>query len=230
MENDLMGWDDLYQDPTFRLRDPNDEVLVFAHHLEAARPSRVLDVGFGAGRHVVYLARKGYRVHGIDVSERGKEYAERWLAEEGLTAELQVADMRAIPYPELFFGALLSIGVITHCTLAEMRKALSEMARVTEPGGLLLCTFISTESSLMGKGTRIDDTTWICDDESEAGVVHHFMTENAVVAEVEPFFEPVKLRHVRHRGEINTGRPYVSTHWVCLGRRLSPDLQPGATT
>lgn len=225
-----MDWDSLYQDPVFRLRAPNDEVLVFAHHLEAARPSRVLDVGFGAGRHVVYLARKGCRVHGIDVSERGKEYAERWLAEEGLTADLQVADMRTIPYPSGFFGALMSIGVISHCTLPEMRRALGEMARVTEPGGLVLCTFISTESSLMGKGTRIDDTTWICNDESEAGVVHHFMTEDAVVAEVEPYFDPVKLRHVRHRGEIDTGRPYVSAHWVYLGRRLNPGPRPAATT
>jgi cyclopropane fatty-acyl-phospholipid synthase-like methyltransferase len=225
-----MDWDSLYQDPRFRLRDPNDEVLVFAHHLEAARSPRVLDVGFGAGRHVVYLARKGYRIHEIDVSERGKEFAERWLAEEGLTADLRVADMRAIPYPEGFFSAVMSIGVITHCTLPEMRKALGEMARVTEPGGLALCTFISTESSLMGKGTRIDDTTWICDDESEAGVVHYFMAEDAVVAEVEPYFEHVKLRHVRHRGEIDTGRPYVSAHWVYLGRRLNPGPQPAATT
>src|SRR6266508_207463 len=54
---------------------------------EAARPSRVLDVGFGAGRRVVYLARSGYRVHGIDVSEQGKEYVERLLAAGGLTTE-----------------------------------------------------------------------------------------------------------------------------------------------
>src|SRR6266511_1908011 len=55
---------------------------------EAARPSRVLDVGFGAGRRVVYLARSGYRVNGIDVSEQGKEYVDHMLASspEGLVA------------------------------------------------------------------------------------------------------------------------------------------------
>lgn len=220
-----MGWDELYKDPSFRLRDPNDEVVVFAHHLDqlGADPA-VLDVGLGAGRHVVYLARKGYRVYGADVSERGKHYAEGWLAEEGLSAQLSVADMRDLPYSDAFFAAAFSVGVLTHGTLADIRKALAEMARVLRPGGLFLGTFISTESSLLGKGERIDDRTWICDDESEAGVTHHFMTAEDVMEEVAPFFRPARLpgiKHVRHGGEIDTGRPYVSAHWVFLGRRLS---------
>lgn len=150
----------------------------------------------------------------------------RWLAEEGLTADLDVADMKDLPYRDGFFGAVFSVGVLTHGTLPDIRKALAEMARVLRPGGLFLGTFISTESSLLGKGERIDDRTWICDDESEAGVIHHFMTAENVMEEVAPFLERAKLpavKHVCHGGEIDTGRPYVSAHWVFLGRRLQPE-------
>ncbi|MDR3655420.1 class I SAM-dependent methyltransferase [Mycobacterium sp.] len=218
-----MDWDDLYKDRSFRLHDPNDEAVVFAHYLDKVKPApSVLDVGFGAGRHIVYLAKRGYPMYGIDISPRGMDFTHRWLADEGLRAELQLADMRSLPFSEGFFGAALSIGVITHAAIEDVRLALGEMARVLRPGGLFLCTFISTESSLVGKGQRLDDSTWICDDESESGVIHHFMTGDEVLAEVSPYFEPVRLpalKHVRHGGEIDTGRPYVSAHWVYLGRR-----------
>lgn len=218
-----MNWDDLYKDEAFRLREPNDEVIVFAHHLEKfGPPAPVLDIGFGAGRHAVFLARRGYEVHGIDISERGKEYAERWLAEEGLTADLQIADMKSLPYPDARFAAVLSTRVLTHGTGPGIRRALAEAARVTRPGGFFSGTFISTESSLMGKGERIDDQTWVCDDPSESGVTHHFMTGQDVLDAVAPYFGHPKLpavKHVRHAGEIDTGRPYISAHWIYVGIR-----------
>jgi hypothetical protein len=48
------------------------------------------------------------------------------------------------------------------------------------------------------------------------------MTGDEVLAEVSHYFEPARLpavKHVRHGGEIDTGRPYVSAHWIYLGRR-----------
>lgn len=221
-----MEWDDLYKNQSFRLQDPNDEAVVFAHHLAKVQPApSVLDVGFGAGRHIVYLAKMGYSTYGIDISQRGLDCTHRWLSDEGLAADLRLADMTSLPFDDGFFGAALSIGVITHAPLEEVRRALAEMARVLRPGGLFLCTFISTESSLLGKGQRLDDSTWICDDESESGVIHHFMTGDEVLTEVSPYFEPTRLpavKHVRHGGEIDTGRPYVSAHWIYLGRRKDP--------
>lgn len=219
-----MDWDELYKDKSFRLREPNDEVIVFVYHLQQLKPppAAVLDVGFGAGRHSVLLARLGYDVHGIDISQRGKEYAEHWLDEESLTASLQIADMKSLPYPDATFDGVLSARVLTHGTAEEIATAITEIARVTKPGGLFGGTFISTESSMMGKGERIDDQTWICNDPSESGIMHHFMTEGEVLDLVGRYFDPPRLpavRHIWHRGEIDTGRPYISAHWIYYGIR-----------
>lgn len=213
-----MDWDELYKDPAFRIQEPAEEVVAFLSHLRANGARSVLDIGCGAGRHVVFLAQRRYAVHGIDVSARGLRYSREWLHAEGLAARLCLADMIALPYDDSTFDAALSRGVITHTTLPGVRRGLREAHRVLRSDGLFLCTFISTESSLMGKGTRIDDDTWICDDESEAGITHHFMTRERVLEESSPYFEPIDLYHLRHGGLIDTGRPYVSAHWILVGR------------
>lgn len=137
----------------------------------------------------------------------------------GLTARVTVGDMSQLPYRDGCFDAVVSRGVITHGRRHEVLRALHEIERVLRPDGLLLCTFISTRSSLLGQGARIDAQTWICDDALESGVVHHFMTEDDVRAATTSGFEEIWLVHCEHGGLVDTGRPYVSAHWIFTGRR-----------
>ncbi len=67
------------------------EVDALVEMLEIGPGHRVLDVGCGPGRHAHELARRGVRVHGIDISKRFIELA-RADAPEGATFE--VADAR----------------------------------------------------------------------------------------------------------------------------------------
>jgi SAM-dependent methyltransferase len=55
---------------------------------------RVLDVGCGPGRHAHELARRGIRVHGVDISERFVELARR---EAPVGATFQRLDARRLP-------------------------------------------------------------------------------------------------------------------------------------
>jgi SAM-dependent methyltransferase len=59
--------------------------------------SRVLDVGCGPGRHALALARRGCRVHGVDLSPEFIDLAERAAAAEGLDATFEVLDVRDLP-------------------------------------------------------------------------------------------------------------------------------------
>ncbi len=64
---------------------------------------RILDVPCGAGRHLIPLARRGFRMTGVDISD---ECLAATRADAGaLEIELRHADMRDLPYVRDFDGA-----------------------------------------------------------------------------------------------------------------------------
>jgi SAM-dependent methyltransferase len=88
-----------------------------------------LDVGAGTGDDALALAeRYSVRVVGVDSSETMVEEA----LKRGL-AETQVADARALPFPDAAFDGCWADRVFQH--LADPQRALSELVRVTKPGG-----------------------------------------------------------------------------------------------
>jgi len=67
-------------------------------------------LGFGAGRHILFFARLGYKVFGDEISISGKDITERKLLENGLEAKLGISDMTSIPYEDNFFDAIINRG------------------------------------------------------------------------------------------------------------------------
>ncbi len=67
---------------------------------------RVLDLCCGPGRHALEFARRGYRVTGVDRTERFLEEARRRAVKEKLDLDLAHSDMREFVDPEAFDVAL----------------------------------------------------------------------------------------------------------------------------
>lgn len=96
---------------------------------------RVLDAGCGPGSTLNVLARKGYRVTGLDRSGKMLELASRQLA--GLDNwDLVEGDIEALPFDDNSFDIVLSAGVIEY--LESDEKVLLEFKRVLKNDGLLL--------------------------------------------------------------------------------------------
>ncbi|MGP3967774.1 class I SAM-dependent methyltransferase [Streptomyces sp. 6N223] len=70
--------------------------------LDFPENARVLDLCCGPGLFVVPLARRGYRVTGVDLSPLMLKRAEAACAEAGVRARLAAADMLAFTEPESF--------------------------------------------------------------------------------------------------------------------------------
>ena len=120
--------------------------------LEALAPpsgARLLDVACGHGRHSLELARRGFRVTGIDLSEPSLALAREAAAAEELDVELVHSDMREIPFRDEFDAAInlfTSFGYFE--TEHEDERALATIARSLKPGGALLLETINAATLL----------------------------------------------------------------------------------
>jgi len=203
-------WDELLQREEFRQREPTWAVIRFAKLLKERGLRRVLDLGCGAGRHLVFLAKEGFEVFGLDSSPVALELSRERLAEEGLTArvELVQADMTRIPYPDGFFDGVIAIAAIYHGTLDQIRQAVREIHRVLKPGGWALIEFKSKRSYRYGKGQKIEPDTFIAETGEDAGVPHHYSDRE----EVEQLVGEFILHEINHMEQIFEGK-YHSGRW-----------------
>src|SRR5437870_159195 len=67
---------------------------------------RLLDVGCGPGRHALALARRGFDIVGVDLSDAFVELARKHAAAEALPAVFDVLDVRALSYDAEFDAAI----------------------------------------------------------------------------------------------------------------------------
>ena len=75
--------------------------------LDHDRSLRILDIGCGTGRHSLELARRGYSVTGIDLSESMLERAREKAEHLGLRVELRQHDARELPFEGEFDAAIM---------------------------------------------------------------------------------------------------------------------------
>src|SRR5439155_1082768 len=101
---------------------------------------RALDVGCGAGRLAVALARRGFEVDGVDVAASVVEQAAQLASEAGISARFFVADFRQpdARFPDETYDLVVCSEVVEH--VESWRSVLDNIARVLKPGGLLLLT------------------------------------------------------------------------------------------
>ena len=108
------AWDRIFRDEGYALgREPHEDISRVAKLFEKNGVRRILDLGCGTGRHLVYLAKRRFEVYGIDIAEHGVKLSERWLRAEGLKAELKVGDIyKGLPYVDDFFDAIISVRIM----------------------------------------------------------------------------------------------------------------------
>jgi ubiquinone/menaquinone biosynthesis C-methylase UbiE len=127
-----------------------DEDLPVIQQFAARCGSPILEVACGTGRVLLPLARKGYRVTGVDVSSAMLDRARAKVAAEGLGdhADLVKQDMRDLDLDSRFNLALVVSNSFLHMlTMDDQLAALDCIRRHLEPGGLLLLDLFNPDLS-----------------------------------------------------------------------------------
>jgi SAM-dependent methyltransferase len=156
---------------------PNAEDEAFRAVAEVS-PRRVLDAGCGTGDIGVRIAEElGADVVAIDTSPRMVQIAR----ERGLVAS--IADVQQLPFDDGEFDCVLAAWLIYH--VQDRVKAISELARVSRPGGRLVATTLAAEN--LSAVWELIGAPW------EREIT--FDRENGA-AQLEPFFERVERRDV----------------------------------
>ena len=136
MEFAKNAWDKTFKEKGKIWLKPQENIPSLAKKWKKEGVKRILDLGCGTGRHLVYLAKKGFEVYGIDISKTGIKIASGWLKKEKVKAKLKVGDIhKKLPYKDCFFDAIVCIRVLNHGKIEWIRKTINEMYRVLREGG-----------------------------------------------------------------------------------------------
>ena len=136
-----------------------------------AHGATVLDVGCGRGRHPRTLARRGYQVTGIDLSERVLTQARRLAQEDGLSIRFFQGDMRT-PFCTACFDGVVNLFTAFGYFDEEIDhlRAVEAMAVALRPDGWLFQDFLNApqvrstlvpENILVKDGVKIEQRRWI---------------------------------------------------------------------
>jgi SAM-dependent methyltransferase len=122
------------------------ESAFVARVLELKPGASVLDLCCGQGRHSVQLAKRGFKVTGLDLNPDYVELAQKAAKVANVAIETVAADMRDIPFTGKFDAIVnmySSFGYLE--SEAEDSKVLESAAKALKAGGRLLLDMLNRE-------------------------------------------------------------------------------------
>jgi ubiquinone/menaquinone biosynthesis C-methylase UbiE len=114
------------------------EIPLMLRILGLPRGARVLEVGCGRGVALPPLARylRPSRLVGVDIDPSLLLEAQVRVTETDTPAELIVADVRQLPFPDRHFDLVIDFGTCFH--VGRPHEALCEVARTLAPAGIFV--------------------------------------------------------------------------------------------
>ena len=150
---------------------------------------RVLEVGCGNGKTAVALAKRGYRVTGMDFSQKAIDICRELI----LDADFVCASVLNIPFENGSFDGISAFHVLEHRTDEELDRASEELYRVMRNGGYILVKIFAEGDMRAGKGTASGDSVI-----RGNGILYHYFTEDEITSKLSQF-ECVSIRTVEDK-------------------------------
>lgn len=179
---------------------PLDRALLAMLAEEAGPDAPCGDLGCGPGHVAGWLASRGSRPVGIDISPGMLQVARR----DHPDVEFREGDLTHLPATDGEFAFAVALYSIIHLAPADRRLAFGQMHRVVRPGGTVLVSFhIGDEVRHVSDwwGHPVDVDGW-------------YLPADRVAAEMEEasLTVDVRLERSNHPEEVPTRRAYLIAH------------------
>jgi tellurite methyltransferase len=228
------AWDTIWARwaSVWETRPPEQAVVDLAARLKSERRRRVHDLGCGLGRHLVFLAAEGLDAAGSDISPTAVRECRQRLRQAGLAAQVTLSDMTDIPAEDASLDAVIAWDLLYHGTLADMKEAMAAVRRKLAPGGYLVATFNSVQSTNYqrsreavdrGEAQEVEPDTFIVpgDTDSDKALLHHYTTESELRRELLIGFQVLSLTRYSGPKYERGGNTHQRVVWHLLARKIA---------
>lgn len=187
-------WDRIFKKEGKVYTKVHKDIPKIARLIKKRNAKKILDLGCGSGRNLVYLAKNSFAVYGVDISPEGIRIAKNWLKEEGLKANFKISDIyKKLPYPDNFFDALISIQTLHHAKIEEIRKLIKEIERILKSKSLIFITVSKKQTKnkipkdKLWRMKFIAPRTFIPLTHDEKGLIHYWFNKQILRKEFKNF-------------------------------------------
>ncbi len=196
----MAHWDKVYKKGKkydyYDLNSPHPDMKKAAGIFKKNKIKKILDLGCGSGRNLIYLHNKGFEVEGIDIARKGIKRIKENL---GSSVKLKVADIyKRLPYKDESFDAVISVQVLQHNKEPAIKRAIDEIYRILKPGGLIFVTVCGRISKgkvrlfLVKSAKKIAANTYVPTQGHEAGLTHFIYSKKRILEHFR-MFKKIKL-------------------------------------
>jgi SAM-dependent methyltransferase len=173
-------WDRRASDADMQSTEP-DSTLEALLADEPGKLRQGLDIGCGCGRHLLLGHTFSWRMTGYDWSQEALKFAARNVSQAEGVAQFIKGDFRRLPFSASQFSLIIATNVLQHGRLADFRRAVLEIKRVMKIGGMAVISLPGRANAPQPwTGNWIEDGTVIIDTGKEAGIPHHFFSEEEI--------------------------------------------------
>ncbi len=146
-EEDRQRWDTLYSTGNYIFgKEPSAFLKEQVHLLPVGR---ALDIAMGEGRNAVFMAKKGFRVDGVDISEVALRKSKRLAREQGTSITTINADLNNYQIRPESYDVILNIDYLQRSLVPQIKKGLKR-------GGIVVYeNYTVDQMKNVGEGQRL---------------------------------------------------------------------------
>lgn len=226
-------WNEKYEEGFVQYAPWDAVVIALFRKTPRDRPRsqvRVLEIACGTCSNLIFAARMGFNVTGLDASKKAVTLAKKFFAEAGLDGRVDVGNFTQLPYDDEAFAMVIDRCGISHTGFDVATRAIAEVHRVLAPGGVFFWIPFSDRHSSAASGRQGDAS----DVGRRHGGLRLEITEGDIIGNGQACFygisdvqrmlstQPWRLEHLEYMEYTNMLDPYRSIYaeWHVTARKV----------